>query len=54
MTGNRFAHPLLIGLANIIMNFQMKSFNHVFLLLALLPIPQFIHPNKDLHGVLEY
>ena len=53
MTGNRIAHPLLISLANIAMDFRMKSSNHVFLLLALLPIPKFIHPDKDLHGVLE-
>jgi hypothetical protein len=53
MTGNRIAHPLLISRANIAMDFRMKSSNHVFLLLALLPIPKFIHPDKDLHGVLE-
>jgi hypothetical protein len=53
MTGNRWAHPLLMSLANIVMNFRMKSSNHAFLLLALLPIPKFIHPDKSLHGVLE-
>jgi len=53
MTGNHKAHLLLISLANIFMDFRMKLSNHVFLLLALLPIPKFIHPNHDLHGVLE-
>ncbi|KAF8808228.1 hypothetical protein BYT27DRAFT_7255727 [Phlegmacium glaucopus] len=43
MTGNRIAHPLLISLANLNMNFRMKSSNHAFLLLALLPVPSFIH-----------
>ena len=52
MTGNRIAHPLLISLANLKMNFRMKSSNHAFLLLALLPVPSFIHKNKRLRGVL--
>ncbi|KAF8802554.1 hypothetical protein BYT27DRAFT_7111964 [Phlegmacium glaucopus] len=53
MTGNRVAHPLLISLANIAMDFRTKSSNDLFLLLALLPIPRFIHPNKKICGVLE-
>jgi hypothetical protein len=53
MTGNHVAHPLLISLANIAMDFRMKSSNHIFLLLALLPIPRFTHPNKSMHGTLE-
>jgi Plavaka transposase len=52
MTGNRIAHPLLISLANLKMNFRMKSSNHAFLLLALLPVPSFIHKNKRLRGML--
>ena len=52
MTGNRIAHPLLISLANLKMNFRMKSSNHAFLLLALIPVPSFIHKNKRLRGVL--
>ena len=52
MTGNRLAHPLLISLANLNMDFRMKSSNHAFLLLALLPIPSFIHRNKRLRGML--
>jgi hypothetical protein len=35
------------------MDFRMKSSNHIFLLLALLPIPRFTHPNKSMHGTLE-
>jgi hypothetical protein len=53
MTGNRIAHPLLISLANLKMNFRMKSSNHTFLLLALLPVPSFIHKNKRLRGMLR-
>jgi hypothetical protein len=52
MTGNRIAHPLLISLANLKMNFRMKSSNHAFLLLALLPVPSFIHKTKRLRGML--
>ncbi|KAG6908908.1 hypothetical protein DXG01_002789 [Tephrocybe rancida] len=53
MTGNRSAHPLLINLANLLMSFQTKATNHAYVLLALLPIPKFIHSNKELIGVLE-
>lgn len=52
MTGNRQAHPLLISLANLDMDFRMKASNHAYLLLALLPIPHFFHPTKRLRGVL--
>lgn len=52
MTGNRVAHPLLISLANINMDFRVKASNHLFQLLALLPIPRFIC-HKKLKGVLE-
>jgi len=52
MTGNRIAHPLLISIANLNMNFRMKSSNHAFLLLALLPVSQFIHGNKRMRSVL--
>lgn len=51
-TGNRMAHPLLISLANIDMDTRNKSLNHLFLLLALLPIPTFIHLSKKVQGVL--
>ena len=53
MTGNRVAHPLLISLANIGMDFRTKASNDLFLLLALLPIPRFIHPDRKIRGVLE-
>jgi len=52
MTGNRIAHPLLISLANLNMNFRTKSSNHAFLLLALLPVSKFIHRNKRIRGLL--
>ncbi|KAH8995619.1 hypothetical protein EDB92DRAFT_1968768 [Lactarius akahatsu] len=39
MTGGHMAHPLLMSLANLLMDFRMKGTNHAFLLLALLPIP---------------
>ena len=53
MTGGRQAHPLLISLANLLMDFRMKATNHAFLLLALLPIPKFIHKDRKTRGVLE-
>lgn len=53
MTGGRQAHPLLISLANLLMDFRMKATNHAFLLLALLPVPKFIHKNRKIRGVLE-
>jgi len=35
------------------MDFRSKASNHLFLLLALLPIPRFLYPNKKIRGVLE-
>ena len=35
------------------MEFRNKASNHAFLLLALLPIPSFLHPSKKIRGVLE-
>jgi len=35
------------------MDFRTKASNHLFLLLALLPIPRFLHRNKKTRGVLE-
>ncbi len=52
ITGDRCAHPLLISLANVKKDFRNKASNHVFHLLALLPIPRFLHPNKRIRGVL--
>ena len=48
-------HPLLISLTNILTNFQLKSSHEAFVLLALLPVPKFIHQNtftKRTHGLL--
>ncbi|KAF8889829.1 hypothetical protein BD779DRAFT_1610913 [Infundibulicybe gibba] len=53
MTGGRAAHPLLISLANISGDVRAHSSNHAFVLLALLPIPKFIHKNQKIRGVLE-
>ena len=53
MTGGREAHPLLISLANIAMEFRNKASNNSFLLLALLPIPKFTHKKKRICGMLE-
>ncbi|RDB15504.1 hypothetical protein Hypma_004161 [Hypsizygus marmoreus] len=53
MTGGRMAHPLLLSIANLDMGFRMKASNHAFLLLALLPIPKFIHKDRKTRGVLE-
>ncbi|TFK59814.1 hypothetical protein BDN72DRAFT_723748, partial [Pluteus cervinus] len=44
MTGNRLAHPLLISLANLDLDFRSKSSNNAYLLLSLLPIPKFTDP----------
>jgi hypothetical protein len=53
MTGGRIAHPLLLSLANLLIDFRMKVSNHAFLLLALLPVPKFIHKDRKTRGVLE-
>ncbi|KAG6913043.1 hypothetical protein DXG01_010079, partial [Tephrocybe rancida] len=56
MTGNRGAHPLLINIANLDMDFRTKSSNHAYMLLALLPIPSFVYKDdneKELVGVWE-
>ena len=45
MTGDHMTHPLLISLANILANFWLKSSHEAFVLLALLPVPKFIHQN---------
>ena len=53
MTGGCVAHPLLISLANLFMDFCNKATNHAFYLLALLPVPKFIHKNRKICGILE-
>ena len=52
MTGNQVAHPLLISLADIIMDFRTKASNHAFILLAILPVPKFLHNSQKIQGVL--
>lgn len=53
MTGGRSAHPLLISLANISSEYRNKDLNNAYLLLALLPIPKFIHRSRKIRGMLE-
>ncbi|KAH9172245.1 hypothetical protein EDB89DRAFT_2114235 [Lactarius sanguifluus] len=53
MTSGRVAHLLLMSLANLLMDFHMKGMNHAFLLLALLPVPKFIHKDSKTHSILE-
>ncbi|KAG2048233.1 hypothetical protein BDR06DRAFT_895929 [Suillus hirtellus] len=53
MTGARVAHLLLLGLANIRMCTHTKLSSKVFILAALLPIPQYLHPNQCMRGMLQ-
>jgi hypothetical protein len=53
MTGDCGAHPLLISLANIHMEYCQKGSHHAFLLLSLLPVPNFTEKDKKIRGVLE-
>ena len=53
MTGDRTAHPLLISLANMKAGYRAKSSHHAFILLALLPVPNFVTHDKSLRGKLE-
>ncbi|KIJ08531.1 hypothetical protein PAXINDRAFT_88737 [Paxillus involutus ATCC 200175] len=52
MCGGRVAHPLLIGLANISSAIRNKASSNAFLLTALLPIVEFIHPVKRMQTLL--
>ncbi|KAK6971672.1 hypothetical protein R3P38DRAFT_3336665 [Favolaschia claudopus] len=52
MNGDRVAHPFLISLANLDMEFQMKASNHTFMMTALLPIPKFLCP-QEIRGLME-
>ncbi|KAF8178181.1 hypothetical protein K438DRAFT_1485170, partial [Mycena galopus ATCC 62051] len=54
MTGNREAHPVLISVSNIDMEFRMKASHHAFLLLALLPIIKFRVKDPAVARVLAY
>ncbi|KAG6373014.1 hypothetical protein JVT61DRAFT_7067 [Boletus reticuloceps] len=53
MCGGKVAHPLLISLANIRMKVRNKASSHAFLLLALIPIPRFLHHSTRICSVLE-
>ncbi|KAI6013426.1 hypothetical protein BKA83DRAFT_4500249 [Pisolithus microcarpus] len=53
MCGGKVAHPLLISLANIKMAVWNKASLHAFLLNALMPIVEFIHPMHQMCSVLE-
>ncbi|KAI6017626.1 hypothetical protein PISMIDRAFT_20419 [Pisolithus microcarpus 441] len=53
MCGGKVAHPLLISLANIKMAMRNKASSHAFLLNALMPVVEFIHPVHRMHSVLE-
>ncbi|KAG1821858.1 uncharacterized protein BJ212DRAFT_1445288 [Suillus subaureus] len=53
MTGARVTHLLLLGLANIHMHTPMKLLSKTFMLTALLPILQYLHPNQQMQGMLE-
>ncbi|KAF8550601.1 hypothetical protein OG21DRAFT_1419442, partial [Imleria badia] len=52
MCRGRVAHPLLISVANIRMNIRNKASLHTFLLLALMPIPRFLHNTTRMCSVL--
>lgn len=52
ISGNRMAHPLLISLANIDANIRCKGSLHGHLLLALLPVPSFIHKTSRVRSLL--
>ena len=53
MSGNHMAHPLLLSLANIDADIRSKSSLHSFLLLALLPVPSFVHNKSHMWGLLS-
>ena len=53
MSGNRMAHPLLLSLANIAMDVHSKGSLHGHLLLALLPVPTFIHKKSRVRSLLS-
>ncbi|KIJ12071.1 hypothetical protein PAXINDRAFT_15099 [Paxillus involutus ATCC 200175] len=53
MCGGKVANPLLISLANIRMAVRNKASLHVFLLGALMPIVEFLHPKQRMCSVLD-
>ncbi|KAG1828942.1 hypothetical protein EV424DRAFT_1536175 [Suillus variegatus] len=52
LSGNHYAHPLLISLANINSDIRGKGSLEAYIPLALLPIAKFIHANQHMRGVL--
>ncbi|KAG1858322.1 hypothetical protein C8R48DRAFT_775269 [Suillus tomentosus] len=52
LSGNRYAHPLLISLVNINSEIHGKGSLEAHIPLALLPIAKFIHGNRHMCGVL--
>ncbi|KIK17897.1 hypothetical protein PISMIDRAFT_110561 [Pisolithus microcarpus 441] len=53
MSGNCMAHPLLLSLANIATDIHSKGSLHGHLLLALLPVPSFIHRKSRICSLLS-
>lgn len=53
MSGNHMVHPLLLSLANIASDIRSKGPLHAHLLLALLPVPSFIHKKSRIHSLLS-
>ena len=53
MTGGHVTYPLLISLANIKMQHCNKASNHVFLLITLLPVAQFVYSDSGICTVLS-
>ncbi|KIJ11303.1 hypothetical protein PAXINDRAFT_15770 [Paxillus involutus ATCC 200175] len=53
MCGGKVTHPLLISLANIRMAVRNKASLHAFLLGALMPIAEFLHPKQRMCSVLD-
>ena len=52
ISGNRYAHPVLISLANIAPSARAKASLHAYLLVALIPVAKFVHSNARVRGVL--
>jgi hypothetical protein len=53
MTGGHVVYPLLISLANLLMDFWTKGTNHTFHLLTLLLIPKFVHRDCKICSILK-
>lgn len=51
-TGNRKAHPLYLSIGNIHSDVRNKASYHAFILIALLPIAEFQHPDTEVRSAL--